>query len=362
MSFIPTLLVAGSLLGAKPASLPREKDAWLELSTAHFTLVSNEREAETKRIGVRLERLRQALGALTPDATLKASRPTTIYVFESESSFRPYRPLTPDGKPWEVVGLFVPTAVGNYVAIAEAPRTDPYRTIYHEYLHEVVDSNLGAVPLWFTEGLAEYYSTFWVDGNAAELGRTIVEHELWLRQYSWLPLADLLAIGPESKDYNEGTRQGSFYAQSWLLVHYFEANGPERQRALGDFLNRLAAGTPAAEAAKAALGMSVEELDKALHAYAKASRLPLWRINFTDLSVDQAMTLRQLPYEEVLFRLGDFLAHTDRQRRAADVEAHLSASAARNPAYAPPVAARGEVALAAGDLPTAVALLRRAVV
>lgn len=107
--------------------------------------------------------------------------------------------------------------------------------------------------------------------------------------------------------------------------------------------------------------MSVEELDKALHTYAKASRLPLWRITFTDLSVDQAMTVRQLPYEEVLFRLGDFLAHTDRQRRVADVEAHLSASAARNPAYAPPVAARGEVALAAGDLATAVSLLRRAV-
>lgn len=49
---ITTLLLAGSLLAAKPASLPREKDAWLELSTAHFTLVSNSTKAETKRIGV----------------------------------------------------------------------------------------------------------------------------------------------------------------------------------------------------------------------------------------------------------------------------------------------------------------------
>ena len=73
------------------------------------------------------------------------------------------------------------------------------------------------LPLWLNEGLAELYSSFQLRGKKAAIGRPIDSHIHWLRDHALIPVGELFAIDHSSKDYNEGSRRGVFYAQSWAL-------------------------------------------------------------------------------------------------------------------------------------------------
>src|SRR5262245_59318433 len=99
------LLTAGRLAPAAAAELPSEKDSWIRLETANFTVFSNAGEKKTKRIALGVETLRAALGAVFESRQLQTPLATRIYVFRDEESFRPYsrwagRPLT------KVAGFF----------------------------------------------------------------------------------------------------------------------------------------------------------------------------------------------------------------------------------------------------------------
>ena len=39
----------------------------------------------------------------------------------------------------------------------DAPGSDPYHTIYHEYFHSLTTPYYPNLPLWVSEGLAEFY-------------------------------------------------------------------------------------------------------------------------------------------------------------------------------------------------------------
>ena len=109
----------------------------------------------------------------------------------------------------------------NIVALADGDREHSLRTIFHEYVHVVIDNLSQAMPVWLNEGLAEYYSTFQVDegGRRAVVGRLIPSHLQLLNERRHLSIAELLAVETSSASYNEGERQTLFYAQSWALVH-----------------------------------------------------------------------------------------------------------------------------------------------
>ena len=63
------------------------------------------------------------------------------------------------------------------------------RTIFHEYVHLVIDNVSEGMPLWLNEGLAEYYSTFQVDdgGRRALIGQAIPAHLQLLDRPAPLP-------------------------------------------------------------------------------------------------------------------------------------------------------------------------------
>lgn len=89
-----------------------------------------------------------------------------------------------------------------------------------------------------------------------------------------MPLKDLFAIDRKSPDYNEGTRQGLFYAQSWALLHMFIC-GENRsyQGKLGQFLDAMdSEGTAGPEAFQAAFGMTYEDMQTELRGYLNGGR------------------------------------------------------------------------------------------
>ena len=54
-----------------------------------------------------------------------------------------------------------------------------------------MSSNEENAPLWLSEGLAELYSTFQVDGDEVHIGRPVSSRVFWLRKNSLIPLRDM---------------------------------------------------------------------------------------------------------------------------------------------------------------------------
>ena len=240
-----TALVACLLLSAAPAAAAE----WVRVESPNFVVFGESGEGRGREVAEEFERFRGALGRIIPGADTPAVVPTVVVVFNSARSFEPYLPRY-NGKPIRLGGYFFSSDDMNIVAFADGKRDELLRTIFHEYVHLVLDNVADGMPLWLNEGLAEYYSTFQVDaaGNGALIGRAIAPHLDLLTHRRHLSIPELLAVDADSPSYNEGERQTLFYAQSWALVHMLVSGTPNRSSLLGQYGRLVAGGTPSLEA------------------------------------------------------------------------------------------------------------------
>ena len=333
------------LAAAAPTRALPLKESWIELRTANFTLYSNTGEKTVRRVGADLERLRDALLQLVPGLALNSPSPTYIFVFKDAESFRPYL-RTYEGQPVESGGYFLARQLANYVAVNSDQHGEERLVIYHEYLHYVLRNNYSSLPLWFHEGLAEYYSTFEVGKDEAHIGLPIKEHVLWLRQNPMLPLASLFAIDEHSQDYNETNRRGGFYAQSWALVHYLISGSPERRLQATESLRLAQAGTPPGQIFRRAFGADSAALERELSKYVKSYLFASTRVPIRS-EANLAMEVRPMAWPDVLFRLGDLLANMGSEQSAAASE-HFRAALAEQPDHGPALAGLGYLEELAG--------------
>src|SRR5215831_16327875 len=207
-------------------------DKWLSIHTKNFLLVGNANESDIRRVGRTLEEFRSAISMLFPKMEQTSSVPTTILVFKNDESFKPYKPIY-KGQPSNVLAYFQPGEDVNYIALT-ATLPSP-SIILHEYVHFLLRENVGTLPLWISEGLAECYSTFDLNGRQTEftLGRAPEQHIATLNMTpEFIPLKQLFDIRDNSPEYNEESKQGMFYAESWAIAHYllFGADGKRRMQ------------------------------------------------------------------------------------------------------------------------------------
>lgn len=262
------LLLLGCLgSGALRASAAQR---WLLGKSAHFEMYSDESEAESRRILTSLEEFRANFLRIMPLGG--ASEPhTTIVVFNRDSDFMPYKPLY-QGKPKALAGFFQPG--DDEVSIAMTtdipnPESDPRFIIYHEYVHLMVNTRKAEFPVWLNEGLAEVFSTFKVEKGKVEFGEPREENLGFLQQSSSLwPLTRLIAVTPESPDYNEESRMGMFYAEAWGFTHYL-LFGADKATAgkFAKFANWVAQGGDTATVFRQVYGVDLTREDSALRNY-----------------------------------------------------------------------------------------------
>jgi len=357
LACISTCLAAPPVVADQSVAPQRN---WLRLQTSNFTLLGNGNETSLRRVGQRLEQFRDAIGVLFPKAVLNAPRPTIVLVFKNRKSYDGFKPRNL-GQTQAIDGFFIRGAAANYIALT-IESLDDFGTVYHEYMHQVVDNTLESSPLWFDEGLAEYYTTFEVtnDGRAAVLGRAIPPHVLLLRR-QWIPLATLLGIAHDSPHYNEQSRMGVFYAESWMLVHYL-IHGEERKYAghAGEFLGLLSNGTDSDAAALRALHVSLDGLEKGLRGYINQEQFPVQAVRFTKTSDDlDRLPVNAAPEADVHAALGELLFTL---RREDDARAELDAALTLDPELPMAHMALGRMLLASHHADEARPHLRKAVV
>jgi hypothetical protein len=227
---------------------------WVRVETPNL-VVYGPGEKRTREITAEFERFREALSQILPTPPVSAV-PTIVVAFENSAAFSPYRPMF-NGKPVKLAGFYTGTETDDMIAFAQGDRESGLRVILHEYTHLITSNASHGLPLWVSEGLADFYSTFEIrpDGKQAILGRPVIEHAQLLNATSqWLTQDQLLNVTHDSPLYNEGERRSIFYAQSWAMVHLFMTGEPNRSKELGQYAQLTTGGMAPVEAWKRAFG------------------------------------------------------------------------------------------------------------
>lgn len=341
----------------------RSKERWTSVKSKNFLLVGNAAEREMRRVAVHLEQFREALTRFFVGANLNSTVPTTVIVFGSEESYRPFKPLY-EGLPSNVSGYFQGSPDLNYITITTGGNSArPFGTAFHEYVHLFVESNLRGLPLCLNEGLAEYFSTLEVsnDGRVVTVGRANDYHLKVLRSRRWLPLAELLAADSKSPLYNERGQRDLFYAESWALAHYLIlGRGGEHQSDFYRFVELAAEGLPLSENFKRAFNLEPAAIESALKEYIKRDKRSL-QVTALDARLevkDEEMQAAPITEAEAQYYLSDLLLHTNRLDEAAG---YLKEALRLNSQLAMAYASLGMVRVKEKNFEEAIPLLKRAV-
>jgi hypothetical protein len=243
---------------------------WLEASTRHFVIYSEQGANKVRELAERLERfdaaLRHANGVA--DRDISPANRLTVVLFRSQSRVQAFY----DGDT-SVDGFYSNTA-GRTLAVANTERVQGHDALFHEYAHHFISTNYSvALPMWLAEGYAEFYATAEVraDGSV-ELGLPNVYRAYDLGSAARVPVEKLVGINGNDARH---TRL-SLYASGWLLMHYLNFE-PARQGQLRAYLKALEAGQTTVAAATTAFG-DLRKLDDDLGEYVGRPRLSYLRV------------------------------------------------------------------------------------
>src|SRR5258708_7433256 len=353
---VAVALCALALAGQLPV---QAKDNWTSVRSQNFQLVGNASEKDIRLVANRLEQFRKVFALLFSSLKLNSPVPTTVIVFKSDSSYKPFK-VNPN-----VAGYFQPGKDVNYITLTSEKLSDdqPYRTIFHEYVHLLVENTMGGtVPLWFNEGLAEYYSTFNItdENRRVILGDVVRNHVLYLREQKLLPLRTLFAVDYKSPYYNEGNKMNIFYAEAWMLMHYLlQSEGQKRRPQLARFVDFVRSNLTVDEAFQQAFQIGIDAFEKDFRSYVQGAKYMATAVTFEKkLDFDSQMQSAPVTEGEAEAYLGDLLLHT---RRLNDAESHLQQALTLSPELPMAEASFGMLRVRQGRLADARQYLEKAV-
>ena len=294
---------------------------WIQGRSSHFTLVSNAGVEAASEAALRFEQIRGAFRQALPAAKTDPGQPIVILAVKDEESLRELLPQY-----WErssslkPAGVFLAGPERHYVALRLDVRgSTPYRTLYHEYCHLLLRLNHPRVPLWLSEGLAEFYAHTRISEDGIAVGLPSQAHVSRLRSEKMLPLRTLFAVDRKSAHYNEAQKASIFYSQSWAMTHYLmtAGRGEGSQSPIDELLGHMQRGVRSEQAVQMALG-ALPELEDNLVDYVAGDEFRFYtyppglqeQIDFeaSPLSPAQAFSIRAA-----------FLVRNDRAGEAQDL-------------------------------------------
>ena len=312
---LPALFASITLLAlAEPgwSKLPKAED-WIVVRSENFTVFTDARKGAAENLALDLELLRGQLILMTSTEHVSSPKPTSVFLFKNQKSFRPYLPRYQGREKRSVAGFFLNRYDGNFITV-RADRADfEDRAVLHEYLHYFHSNTSPWMPTWLSEGMAEFYSTFRRYQGHLEIGRPIAHHQMLLASVSMIDLEELMTADSSSALYNERDRSGVFYAQSWALTHYFLSESSERLQQLERYLQLRRGGEAEAAAFRAAFGIERQQLLTELVSYLRSPRFRYARIKEEAVPIDRTTSSEDLPWTDTLCRLGELRAHMGRQ-------------------------------------------------
>ena len=249
---------------------------WVEVRSPNFSVVTDSGEKDGREVALHFEQMRSVFGSLMTRAKVNLPVPLEIVAFRNAKEMREVSPLF-NGKPTELAGLFQGADDRSFI-ILDMSVGNPWRVVFHEYGHRLLDGNIEFhMDPWFEEGFAEYFSSIEVDSREARVGKIPEETYQILNETGMMKVAELFRVQQNSKIYNEsGDHRNQFYAESALVVHYLYDN--QKISRLPVYF-RAVEGRESVEAAiEAAFGMTAAQMDSALDGYRRSARCRYYEI------------------------------------------------------------------------------------
>ena len=263
-------VLAGLTILFTAALAPDTAEArWLRAESPRFIVYSDGDEGPLRDYVQNLEtfdRLLRGLHGLPLDAP--PPRKLEVYLIR-ERDLDLVRP----GSRGSIAGFYSPSSEDIF-AVAVRERRQDY-ILLHEYVHHFMHQHFPyGYPGWLVEGYAEYFmgadiGTEWITyGDPAE------SRGGWLFESDQLPLRAVVTREGAAR-WDAEDRQ-SFYAQSWVLTHYFMAT-PERRERLYAYMRELGDGADPVEALERAADMPLAALARTLQTYIRGG-MPYSRV------------------------------------------------------------------------------------
>ncbi len=306
------LILFGALSATVFASGAVDTGKWRKYRTQHVTILSAASERATRNWVVEFEQIYAALTNMFSKVGTDQP-PLTVLLFDDKETFGQYTPMN-EGKARDVAGYFVRVSDRGYVALNIADdRQETRRVIYHEAVHWFFSASPVLRPVWLEEGLAELFSTARIKDQEFRFGDYIEGNLQILQGGSGMTLAQMFAVTPESREYNESTRATSFYATAWVFLHYLVCGDKGGGfPALSKFLGLLDEEMTPVEAFTKAFGRNYETMDHEINEYVHHGKFTIFRRKFDPLILAGSLKPVPLSADELNLELGFLLAITQR--------------------------------------------------
>jgi Tfp pilus assembly protein PilF len=293
------------------------EEIWREWRSSNFVMVSNATEATATSALARLEQFRFTLARVLPNRRLGEELTTQVYGFRDFDSLEPFLPQSEERRS-SVAGYFQSGLFKNVIALdLSAPPHAFENVVFHEYVHLVLSFDRRRYPLWFEEGLAEFYSGVGLRADRAELGLTSPVHRQILAEEPLIPLSSLLVADESSAVYLEPEASRVFYAESWALLHYLlVGRDTDGQTRLARFLARLSSGEEVIEAFASAFERTPDEMEAELRLYLSRVELPTIDVELAGLERELSFEGRRLSRAEVQNRWAELFLEIDQPTEA----------------------------------------------
>ncbi len=298
------------------ASFAGKQPVWIRLRSPNFIVVTDGSERQARHVAYQFEMIRAVLRNFFNATTTAADPPVIIIGARDEDSMKPMMPEAYQAKgAAHLAGIFVGGPEKNYVAVnldssLDRESYEPFETVYHEYVHYLMRRSISRLPLWLTEGLAEYFGNTRLEGKNVLVGTPSSTNLGVLREGHMLPLRTLFAVDASSPYYHEENKASIFYAESWVLTHYLMVKDWRgNTHHLNEFVTLLGQNVAPADAAKRTIG-DPHALEAALEEYIRMLSFTVARVPAPGNVDEKAFTPEPLSESESLAVRADFLIHT----------------------------------------------------
>jgi tetratricopeptide (TPR) repeat protein len=279
------LLALLAVLDFVPPQLALAKDEpkWIEVHSTHFSVLTDAGDKRGREVALRMEQMRAVFGQLLLKDKLKMPVPITVIALKSDKQYGMVAPA----KQSMAAGFYVPGPDRVYIVL-DLFEADSWRVVAHPLAHYLLNYSYPPAQGWFDEGLAEYFGSIQI-GKQVEIGGDPELAPEWhedifdemrrdpnvpqsltqlLSSPVWLSMVDLFTMKHDGSGTREGTHNTLYYAQSWMVVHYFlnKNKMPEAGTYFDLVLNQK---VPVEKAMVQAFDMSPAQLEDAVKDYFK---------------------------------------------------------------------------------------------
>jgi len=203
---------------------------WRTATTPNYQILSQLNDRETAGWMRDFDQyILSVSGTLKMD--LRALPPLTVVLFARDKDYTPYKLQRPDGTTANVAGQFARRSTWSTISMAsDSFDEQTRRVIFHEATHWLMSVDQSSQPAWFSEGIAELFSTFERRGEKVAWGKPINSHIGLLRSGAAEPLAQFLVEPDALFDREDHTSR--FYAEAWAFTHFLMFSKDQNHRLL----------------------------------------------------------------------------------------------------------------------------------